>query len=893
MTAVREDRNRQLLERSAALLAADYPLAVLLERFCDTIAAAMNAATFIALPSEDGTLRICCASNAGQRCSIPEPVISAGSGAADVLHSGRRTMLGSTLYLPVVYGDRTLAVLSVTRADGVGADEVRVLESLAHHLAIGIRNQRRSQLAARRVRYPWLLAAAIVLGTLIAIGSSAWWTHERLTVLKSQADADAAARVSTSAQTLRRAFEEDAQLATLAASVVGPVRRNRALAVSLIVRILAAREDLRIFGMGVYYQRGMFSHGDFGQYVEAKGLRVVPSRRSYHFSRRGWYRAAIAARGRLLLFGPFVEGGRSYISTLRAFRARGTIAGVVVVDERTRDVIARLRATLRPGERAYITNAHGTLLLQTGSASAHLKQAVLVHTAVGIGGWTLYLSSPDTVLQQQRRSTLTFGIASIVGFGLAGAFLFVVLQAATRVRRATIGLERQREELAQEIATRVDAEERLRSAAYHDALTGLPNRTFFLDQLGEIVAQRGDDGGVNYAVLFIDLDRFHVVNDSMGHSKGDALLRAIAGRLQDVLPAHALVARLGGDEFVLLLPSQGDVVREAVAVAEDVLGTLANPFSLGDRIVFSGASIGIVHVDAAYDDAETVLRDADISMYQAKRGGRSGYAIFDHAMRERVTEQALLEESLRGALERREIVPHYQPIVTLADGTIAGFEMLARWQGQRESALSAGDFIGVAEQAGMLHAIDAGLFTQACRDAVALAAVEPGIAFSINISASDLTRPSLLPDIESTMQLYAVPPRLLQIEITETAVMDDAERALSVLQELRARGFQIVVDDFGVGYSSLSYLQRLPIVGLKIDRSFIAALPGDRPSLEIVRAIVALAKTLGLYVTAEGVERAEQVELLRSLGVRYAQGFFFSPAVPFEVASSFFAVRAE
>lgn len=339
---------------------------------------------------------------------------------------------------------------------------------------------------------------------------------------------------------------------------------------------------------------------------------------------------------------------------------------------------------------------------------------------------------------------------------------------------------------------------------------------------------------------------------------------------------------------MLLLPSEGPVVREAIAVAEDVLDALRNPFNIADREVFTGASIGIVRIDAEYDSAETLLRDADISMYHAKNAGRAGYAVFDRSMRDRVSHQLELEGGLRGAVERREIVAHFQPIVRIDDGTVVAFEALARWDRDGLGKfVAAYEFIGVAERTGMLRAIDVELFEQVCRGATSLLADDPEIRFSVNVSANDLTRPSLLVDIDATMQRFDLSARNFKIEITETAVMDDAERALAVLGELRTRGFEITVDDFGVGYSSLSYLQRLPISGVKIDRSFIVSLPADGQALEITRAIVALAKTLGLSVTAEGVERRDQLDVLAKIGVDYAQGFWYSPAVDLESAKSF------
>jgi EAL domain-containing protein (putative c-di-GMP-specific phosphodiesterase class I) len=261
-------------------------------------------------------------------------------------------------------------------------------------------------------------------------------------------------------------------------------------------------------------------------------------------------------------------------------------------------------------------------------------------------------------------------------------------------------------------------------------------------------------------------------------------------------------------------------------------------------------------------------------------------------MRDQAQHQLELEGDLRGAVERGEIEPYYQPIVRLSDRSLAGFEALARWNRTGHGVVTAGEFVPLAEQSGLLRAIDVAVFEQVCADASMLASYDIELRISVNLSAADLTRASVFPDIEAALDRFGLDTRAFTLEITETAVMDDADRALAVLQDLRKRGFAIVIDDFGAGYSSLSYLQRLPVSGVKIDRSFVVPLPGDTQALEIVRAIVALAKTLNLYVTAEGVETAEQVELLATLGVDYVQGFFLSPPVDLAGARSLLAVTS-
>ncbi len=916
MTGDRGERDRALIEKSAALLAADYPLDVIIERLSNTIASELDATVFIALPGEDGTMRLSYVTQRGQRQEAHEQLMPEGSRVATVFQAGRALLLRtaddwrdqapyeisygdlhqlpmlSALYVPVVYGGSVLAVLSVARPEPeqFDQDDLRLIESLARHLAVAIRNQRSLQMGSTPGRYPWITVVAIGVLTLLAIAAISIVTNQRYHEVLHQRLAQRRVHAVRTAATIAREFREDIHLAAVAVAVAGPVRGDRALASSLIARLLRSREDATVFGMGIFFEPNVFERGTFAVFAQAQTGKLLAFTRGYEYPSQTWYQNAMAARGAPLTYGPFKLGSAFYIATSRAFFSNGHPAGVVTVDKRSDAVTNSLRLLLRPGEGAYLTGSTGRAILRAGSPAVADPSVTVV--PVGIAGWALHLVDSNAALDAQLHAIVLGGIGLGLALAMIGIFFIVTVHRVACEHRLAVGLKMQRAELQQEIATRIDAEERLRAAAYRDALTGLPNRTFFLDQLVDVTSQR-QRGGVEYAVLFVNLDRFHVINDSMGHSAGDELLRAIAVRLHETVPPHALAARLGSDEFVLLLPSQGPVVREAVAIAEDLLDALRNPFVIRDREIYSTASIGIVKIDEGYADAEAVLRDADIALENAKRSGRSRYAIFDRAMRERVTDQVMLEGELRGAVERGEMLAYYQPIVRLSDDVLVGFEMLARWHREGRDVVSAAEFVEIAEQTGMMRTIDAELFAQACRDVVELSRIAPGITVSVNVSANDLTRAALLADIDSTMELYGTRADQLRVEITETAVMSDAERALRMLHDLRARGLQMIVDDFGAGYSSLSYLQRLPIAGVKIDRSFVSALPGDKQSVEIVRAIVALAKALEITTTAEGVERPEQAELLRALGVTHAQGFYYSPALPFEEAKSLFAVRVE
>lgn len=914
MSPSRSERNRELIEKSASLLAADYPIGVLIERLCGTIAAALRATCSVALPKADGTAQVTSVTQLGARRVSEAELMPEHSRVARVFRTGRSILLRTAndwevedpvdafedgrpdnvvaaAYVAATYGSGVLGVLSVQHPDPehFDGDDLRLLETVARYLAIAVRNQRTQQIAVVPIRYPVAWVTLVLLVGLLGTIGAYLWTHARVDEAYTRSADAQDMRLREAASVLSAYFVDDARFARLVAGVVGPIRGDRQLVETLLDRMLHS-SPRQVHGIGVFYAPNAFDTRTplYGPYVSRSGSakNYLNENTDYEYPELGWYALGAAARGRVAFTDPFSEEGIGYVSAVLAIYDKGALTGIVSVDSLSGALASALRSATVPGDWAYVSNANGRTILSSG---AKISGALRTSSApLAPSNWTLHLAVSTDALSDQVRQIVAWGIGMVLAIWALILAILGFLNVAYHARRDAFGLKVQHAELQSEIATRIEVEEQLRSAAYHDALTGLPNRAFFLDRLAEVVEHHRSDTRGEYAVLFVDLDRFYVVNDSMGHATGDALLTAIAARIEEVIPPHALLARLGGDEFVLLLPSEGSVVREAVAVAEDVLEALRNPFTIEGREVFSGASIGIVHLDASYDNAERLLRDADISMYHAKTAGRAGYAVFDPSMRDRVAHQLELESGLRGAVERDEIVAHYQPIVRIEDGTVVAFEALARWnRGGKGTFVSAGEFIGVAERTGMLRAIDAALFEQICRDAKVVLAHHPDLKFSINISASDLTRPSLLADTDATMQRFNVAASAFKIEITETAVMGDAERALAVLGELRARGFEIAVDDFGVGYSSLSYLQRLPIRGLKIDRSFIVSLPTDGQALEITRAIVALAKTLGLTVTAEGVERRDQLEVLSKMGVDFAQGYWYSPAVNLERAQSF------
>ncbi|HYP54495.1 MAG TPA: EAL domain-containing protein [Pyrinomonadaceae bacterium] len=430
----------------------------------------------------------------------------------------------------------------------------------------------------------------------------------------------------------------------------------------------------------------------------------------------------------------------------------------------------------------------------------------------------------------------------------------------------------------QEITDRKRAEERLLHDALHDALTGLPNRALFMDHLKMTMARAKRRKNQVFAVLFLDVDRFKVINDSLGHMLGDQLLVGVARRLESCIRQEDTVARVGGDEFTILLEDIQDET-EAASVAERIQKGLTQPFSLNGHEVFTTVSIGIAPSTVGYEHPEEIMRDADTAMYRAKTLGKARHEVFDKAMHAYAVNLLQLETDLRRALERGEFFIQYQPIVSLDNFNLRGFEALVRWQHPERGLVSPLDFIPIAEDTGQIVAIGHWTLREACRQMRRWQKQFPSdlpLSISVNLSSRQFTQPDLLEQIRKVLEETKLPARCLKLEITESVVMENIEKATAMLRELRDLGVQLSIDDFGTGYSSLSYLHRFPIDTLKIDRSFVMRMVDNSENIEIVRTIVMLAQILGMDVVAEGVETKEQLALLRKLGCENGQGYFFS-----------------
>ncbi|MHC4826977.1 MAG: putative bifunctional diguanylate cyclase/phosphodiesterase [Planctomycetota bacterium] len=455
-----------------------------------------------------------------------------------------------------------------------------------------------------------------------------------------------------------------------------------------------------------------------------------------------------------------------------------------------------------------------------------------------------------------------------------------------RVRDRTAEVEKQKEHLEREVAVRRRAEDQLRHAAFHDKLTGLCNRDLLLDRLERCMDRARRNDGYHFAVLFLDIDRFKEVNDSLGHFMGDQLLVAIAERLQQCLRGtdsltrveSNTVARIGGDEFVVLLDGIRDRA-DATVVAERVQDVLSEPFRLQGHEIFTTASIGIAFNELECEKADHLLRDADTAMYYAKAAGKARHEVFNTKMHDEAMSRLKLHTDLKRAVEANEFHVFYQPIISLRTGRLAGFEVLARWDHPDRGAVDPVDFISHAEDTGLIVELGRWVLDQACWQLRAwkdLGLADDRLTMSVNVSKRQVAEPGFVEDVQQILRDHRMDGSRLALEITESVIMENPDSIAEVLGQLKALKVEIHMDDFGTGYSSLSYLHRFPLDVLKIDRAFVSTMSDDTDYADIIHTVVALAHTLSMQVIVEGVETEQQLARLMLLDCDFAQGYHFS-----------------
>ncbi|MEO5696854.1 MAG: EAL domain-containing protein, partial [Burkholderiaceae bacterium] len=440
----------------------------------------------------------------------------------------------------------------------------------------------------------------------------------------------------------------------------------------------------------------------------------------------------------------------------------------------------------------------------------------------------------------------------------------------------------------QDISARRQAEAGLHHIAFHDSLTGLPNRRRFQAELGQALDRLKTDPRRNFGLMFIDFDRFKLINDSLGHAVGDAFLVQVARRIQDEVRPHDVVARLGGDEFAILADDMGDE-RYAVKLADRLLEVLRLPFHIEGTELNSSASIGITFSGIGYANPEEMLRDADTAMYKAKAAGKARYALFDTALHTEVSHRMRLEGDLRRALADGQLTAAYQPLFDLRSGRMTGFEALARWDHPELGPISPTTFIAVAEDSGLIVPLTDSMLRDACRQLRAWQTLDPKFAdlnVHVNVSGNDITHPGLVARVTSALVDARLKPEHLTLELTENILMERLEAALPALNELRRLGVGLSVDDFGTGYWSLRHLSSLPVNSLKIDRAFVTDLRQGSSETAVVRAILLLGTSLGKVVIAEGIETQAQMTQLTQMGCSMGQGFHLARPLAAEVVDA-------
>ena len=940
----RAQRDRRLIQRTAALLSEDYPLDQLVSRLCSALAAGLDVElAVVALAADGESLRV--AASAGTRAADVSvgSVIAGSSPSHAAFAAGAPMMLstraevgayaarvwdgaGSLIAVPVSYGERSLGVLGVYSSAEASFDELdlRLLQAIGRYLGIAVRNQRAEEPPLRLHSGRWL--PYVLVASIGIVLSAALWGYVQLhsRLLAADARTLAVSRLHSAAANLTNRTEDASQLLVTATMLLSGMPRQPAVVESTLTDLLRSAQSGSIYDVCAWYEPYRFADRQrYGLCASHAGKSIAitneKNRTTYDYPAQAWYRTGIAAAGSLAYTEPYFETDYVYVTAIRAFRGTGgEIDGAVTVDSTLEQYERALSADPAPRSLIYVRSAGGRVIMTSEDEAFLAFAKVRGVTARNVGkipsavfdefvdarvggdaetitaplstnGWAVSLAIDRNVLFAGTHRFRALGFAVVAALWVLTALAIVAIWYLRRQAGRSTEAERRQVELTREVAERKKAEERLRERAFRDELTRLPNRAFLVGELGRALQARRLGGESRFALLFIDLDRFNVINDSLGHDTGDLLLAEIAHRLHALAGASGFAARLGGDEFVLFVGDAGQA--DAVTIAERILETLRNPFSLSGHELFVSASVGIALASPHYAMPEEVLRDADAAMYEAKRGGRSTYRIFDQTMHARALEALSMETDLRWALTRNEIYAVYQPIVALADGRIVGFEALARWKHPTRGTVAPDSFIRLAEHTGLIVDIDERILTEVCQQTRSWVDEFPDLYVAVNASAAHLARVDDLAGFRRILDASGYPSSSLRIELTETAVMESRGKAEEIFTRLRDLGIGIMVDDFGTGYSSLGYLQRLPIEGLKVDRSFVNAMMHDDKASTIVLAIQAIAQALKLRVICEGVETRAELERLRAIGIEYAQGYYFSPGV--EAAQALDKLRAE
>lgn len=906
MSEARVQRDLRLFQSAVALLSADYPLVQLIERLCDILCSELGAQiAFVALADQQSQLTI---EGVAQNDPAALPDCGPGSAAHEAFITGAIAFdAKGTLAAPIVYRERTLGVLVIAMAGAKLDDQDhRLIGAIARYLAIAVRNQRVSPTGAGHVRTSQWGIVATIVGALILTAFIIGFSVLRVQQTLTEAATQARTKTSDIIGQLDDYSLVATQLAQSTAQLVGPIRNDRAAVEKTLVDLLKSAKSSSIYGVGAWYQPYEFDGKTkfYGPYAHLlpNGKIIVTyewMKPSYNFPKQAWYQTGVSAGETPAFTEPYFDTDHVYVTTTRAFYTHGKLGGVVSVDSTVPTLEGAMSIAPSSGMLATIRSKSGKLMLTSDDSGLaeftknHQTFEAFKESVVGSNpatfqkllpgtGWAVRLFVKRSVFEQDANHLEAVAAIAIIGIWLAAVLAIVMnLRTKRHVERAQV-LEEQQLVLENEIAERVRAEERLREYAYRDELTGLPNRASLIAQIAENLEALRHDSDRQFSLLFIDIDRFNIINDSLGHSTGDRLLAEFGQRLRVLLRPGDILARIGGDEFVMLVrhAEQAEARRRASVINQ----SLRHPFTISGVEFYVQASIGIAQGETRYEFPEEALRDADSAMYEAKRSGRATFRVFDRSMHEGALEKLALETDLRHGLERDEIFPEFQPMINLHDGSIAGFEALARWNHPARGRVMPDEFIRIAEQSGLIVDLDERIINLACQAARQWIDEYPTLFVAVNASAAHLARVDDIAIVRRALETSGLPARNLKVEITETAVMENGDKGAELLMGLRDIGVSVVIDDFGTGYSSLSHLQRLPVEELKIDRAFVSAMIRSEKAGEIVRAILAMSKTFHMSVTAEGVETPEQAERLARLGVDFAQGYHYGMAVPADMA---------
>ncbi|TVM32296.1 hypothetical protein DQK91_15555 [Oceanidesulfovibrio marinus] len=590
--------------------------------------------------------------------------------------------------------------------------------------------------------------------------------------------------------------------------------------------------------------------------------------------------APIAYAGSLLgVIDIYLKDGHSPDSKEMEFlnMMANTLARVILYKRAIRDLVKsekHYRAIFESaGTAKAITDAHGAILLAnmefqriTGLTEQALK----------------FVNFYDVIHPEDRAEAREFVALSVANEEHAGTLEVRLgdaggsMQSYSTLTVSALPDENEHVISLVDVTDRKRAEQQVLYNARHDALTGLPNRVMLLATLGEAVRRARTEPGWKFVVLILDLDRFNIINESLGHTIGDRLLVAMAGRLKSLVGSSGLLCRLGGDEFAVLLQGVEDIAM-GESLAREILQVVRQPFAFGEQEIVTTSSLGIATSDIGYDRPEDVLRDADTALHRAKLLGKARFEVFDYEMHIKARKLMQLVTDMRQALKRSEFILHYQPIISFASGRVIGVEALIRWQHPTHGLVSPVEFIPVAEESGLILPIGQRVLEESCRAITRLnAQTDIELMLSVNISGKQFAQEDLFDVVKRALIVSGLKPRNLKLEITESVVMENAKQAIELLKRLKSLDLQVSIDDFGTGYSSLSYLHRFPVDMLKIDRSFVSMMEAGSDNLEIARTIVSLAHSLSLEVVAEGVETVAQQDMLRELGCEFGQGFYYA-----------------